>query len=98
VVIGTGLEPAGDLLRATQYEFQVAAVIKACPSSERGLTPNNLNELFVVTAALSLEDIFCPHDPLANLDSKGPTSHCVPVGVVHVFRQLFFDWRFWVNL
>lgn len=89
---GTSDSSAGyELLRAMQYESQIAAMVKACLTSERGLKPNNLNEIFVVTTPFSLSDIFRPIDPLANIDLTHTDFKLSPVGVVHVFRQFFFD-------
>jgi hypothetical protein len=78
-------------LRLMQYESQIAAFLLELAEGQAGADPNELKKLFTVQVAPSLEDILRPSDPLANIDPRDGAGALSPVGMVHLFRQYFFD-------
>ncbi|MFC7724172.1 hypothetical protein ACFQW6_03570 [Nocardioides sp. GCM10028917] len=80
-----------DFLGAMQFESQIAELLVACIESRSGLAPELLEELFVVEPTPPLTDLFRPSDPLATIDPREDGGTLAPMGLVHVYRQLYHD-------
>ena len=78
-------------LELMQFESQIAAFLLFYAEGHPGFDPNELKKLFSVLVAPPLSDIFRPTDPLANIDPMDKSGVLSPVGLVHLFRQYFFD-------
>lgn len=78
-------------LELMKYESQIATFLLAQAEGQGGLIPDELNKLFSVKVAPPLSDILRPTDPLANIDPNDKSGVLSPVGLVHLFRQYFFD-------
>lgn len=78
-------------LQLMQYESQIAAFLVEMAEGQGGLDPNGLLALFSVQVAPALDQILRPADPLAQINPSDATGALSPVGMVHLFRQYFFD-------
>jgi hypothetical protein len=74
-----------------QYESQIAAFLLFYAEAQNGYDPDELKKLFTVNVAPSLGEIFRRPDPLSNIDPNDTSGALSPVGLVHMFRQYFFD-------
>jgi hypothetical protein len=74
-----------------QYESQIASFLLFHAEGQQGYSPNDLNKLFSVQVAPSLNELLQSTDPLAHIDPHDPSGALSPVGLVHLFRQYFFD-------
>ena len=78
-------------LELMQYESQIAAFLLFHAEGHPGFAPNELKKLFFVQEASPLSDILHPTDPLANIDPNDKSGALSPVGLIHLYRQYFFD-------
>lgn len=78
-------------LQLMQYESQIATFLLSYAEGQDGADPDQLAKLFTVQVAPSLDELLRPSDPLANIDPLDGTGALSPVGMVHLFRQYFFD-------
>ncbi|MBW4654931.1 MAG: hypothetical protein KME20_18100 [Kaiparowitsia implicata GSE-PSE-MK54-09C] len=74
-----------------KYESQIAAFLLFFAEGQPGYDPNDLKKLFVVNVSPPLNTIFKSTDPLASIDPGDKSGVLSPVGLVHLFRQYFFD-------
>ncbi len=74
-----------------QYESQIASFLLFHSEGQLGYDPGELNKLFTVKTSPSLSQILQSTDPLANIDPHDKSGALSPVGLVHLFRQYFFD-------
>jgi hypothetical protein len=74
-----------------QYESQIATFLLFHAEGQPGYDPNELKKLFTVRTSPSLSEILRSPDPLANIDPNDKSGALSPVGLVHLFRQYFFD-------
>lgn len=78
-------------LEIMQYESQIAAFLLFHADPQPGFDPAELKKLFQVREAPELAEIFRSADPLAHIDPRDRGGSLSPVGMVHLFRQYFFD-------
>lgn len=78
-------------LELMQYESQIAAFLLFHAEGQAGFDPNELKKLFIVQTASELSEILRPIDPLANIDPGNKSGALSPVGLIHLYRQYFFD-------
>ncbi|HEX6427087.1 MAG TPA: hypothetical protein VF008_05350, partial [Niastella sp.] len=78
-------------LEYMQFESQIATFLLSYAEGQGGLDPNELKKLFHIHTAPPLTDILLPTDPLSNIDPNDKSGSLSPVGLVHLFRQYFFD-------
>ena len=78
-------------LALMQFESQVATFLLAFAEAQEGRNPDDLNQIFGVKEAAPLEDLLKPTDPLSLIDPNDKGGTLSPVGLVHLFRQYFFD-------
>lgn len=74
-----------------QYESQIATFLLFHAEGQPGYDPSELNKLFTVKTAPPLSEILQSTDPLASIDPHDRSGALSPVGLVHLFRQYFFD-------
>ncbi|GLL02856.1 hypothetical protein [Dactylosporangium matsuzakiense] len=79
------------LLDRMQYESQIAALLVFYAEGQSGYSPADLAKLYAVKEAAPLADVFAGSDPLADIDPRSDGGALSPVGMVHLFRQYFFD-------
>ena len=77
-------------LALMQYESQIAALLLFHAEAQEDYKPTSCQAVRVRTAP-PLADIFRSTDPLANIDPKDHSGALSPVGLVHLFRQYFFE-------
>jgi len=80
-----------EFLSAMQFESQIASLLLWCVEGKAGLKPEMLEQLFGVEAAPPLADVFGSGDPLADIDPLDDGGTLAPVGIVHIYRQLYHD-------
>lgn len=73
------------------FESQMSAFLLVHAEGQPGYDPNTLKKVFTVFQAPPLLDILQPSDPLANINPFDTGGSLSPVGIVHIFRQYFFD-------
>jgi hypothetical protein len=78
-------------LELMQYESQLATFLLFHAEAQEGFDPNELKKLFLVKKAPPLGDILRSWDPLASIDPNDKSGALSPVGLVHLFRQYFFN-------
>ena len=78
-------------LTLMQYESQVATFLLAFAEGQEGRDPDDLKQMFAVQVTDGLEELLKSSDPLASIDPGDATGSLSPVGMVHLFRQYFFD-------
>lgn len=78
-------------LELMQLESQVATFLLAFAEGQEGHRPDDLNQIFAVKEAAPLEDLLKSSDPLASIDPNDKGGSLSAVGLVHLFRQYFFD-------
>lgn len=78
-------------LERMQLESQVATFLLAFAEGQEAHDPDDLNHIFAVKEAAPLEDLLKPGDPLASIDPDDKGGSLSAVGLVHLFRQYFFD-------
>ncbi|SDL39083.1 hypothetical protein SAMN04487916_108158 [Arthrobacter sp. ov407] len=78
-------------LELMQYESQIATFLLWNASNEAGMTTDNMKQIFAVTEAPPLTEMFRSTDPLATIDPLDRSGVLSPVGFMHLFRQYFFD-------
>ena len=79
-------------LQLMQYESQIATfllVVRRRAGRSRSRT--NSPSCSLCRYAAPLDELLRPSDPLANIDPHDGTGALSPVGIVHLFRQYFFD-------
>lgn len=82
---------AARCLQQMQFESQVAALLRAYVLGTDGMKTERLNEIFFVIKPASLDDIFRGRDPLEDIDPRNLKGALSPIGLVHLYRQFFFD-------
>ena len=78
-------------LSLMQFESQVATFLLSFAEAQDGRNPDDLSQIFAIKEAAPLEDLLKSSDPLANIDPNDKGGTLSPVGMVHLFRQYFFD-------
>ncbi|MEH7306757.1 hypothetical protein [Neobacillus drentensis] len=78
-------------LELMQYESQIATFLVFHAEGQSGYNQNDLNKLFQVKKVPPLSDILRPTDPLAGIDPRDDRGALSPIGIVHLFRQYFFN-------
>jgi hypothetical protein len=96
--IAAGMAPDAALDKARhahlslmQFESQVATFLLAFAEAQEGRNPDDLNRIYGVKESAPLDDLFKSTDPLASIDPNDKSGTLSPVGLVHLFRQYFFD-------
>ena len=96
--IAAGMAPDAALAKARQahlslmqFESQVATFLLAFAEAQEGRNPDDLNRIYGVKEAAPLDDLFKSTDPLASIDPNDKSGTLSSVGLVHLFRQYFFD-------
>lgn len=84
-------EVAARVLAAMKYESQVAGLIRAYVQGAEGLKTERLNDIFFIVKPTDLNDVFRGKDPLEDIDPRNLKGALSPVGLVHLYRQFFFD-------
>ncbi|HVQ60332.1 MAG TPA: hypothetical protein VMS60_15640 [Solirubrobacterales bacterium] len=80
-------------LERIQYESQIAAMLLfyAETANPPDLDPDRLGSLFAVVSPPELDELLVPRDALEAIDPRDTGGALAPVGLVHTFRQWFFD-------
>jgi hypothetical protein len=74
-----------------QFESQVAALLIFHAEAQDEYRPDVLTNLFAVRTAPDLGELLQSTDPLERIDPRATGGALSPVGLVHTFRQWFFD-------
>lgn len=80
-----------EFLARMRYESQLAALITFHAEGQGEFQPDALANLFGVRTAPSLSELLRSIDPLESIDPSQTGGALSPIGLVHTFRQWFFD-------